>query len=119
MGGLRVGGADCLGPGAPLPSPLTRTHTNTYTKLSLRFPRGVITVPIIIHASQGCSHADCHLDTHKHSNPHTPPLHFEPVPLNRPRSTPYTEVHNELLVPSFSVTQTDAARKFFVFLLLP
>lgn len=47
------------------------THTNTHS-LSLCSPGGVITVPIIIHASQGCSHAHCHLDAHKQPKSHTP-----------------------------------------------
>lgn len=46
----------------PLPSP-SATHTNTHS-VSLRFLRRVITVPIIIHACQSCSHADWDLDTH-------------------------------------------------------
>lgn len=116
-GGLRVGGADCLGPGAPTLSPDTHTYTNTHS-LSLRFPRGVITVPIIIHASQGCSHAGSQLDTHKHSNSHTPPLDFEPMLLYRPRSASYTEKTLSVLykgpfVLSFSITRGEAGN--FVF----
>lgn len=100
-----------------VPPTLSLTHTNTHHKnthiLSLHAPRGVITVPIIIHASQGCSHADCHLDTHKHSNSHKPQLHFEPIDQGQIHEL---EVYRELLVLSFSITQRDAG-SFLIFLL--
>lgn len=51
-------------------SPLTVPDTHTTPTVFLCFPRGVITVAITIHASLGCSHADCHF--HKCSSSHTP-----------------------------------------------
>jgi len=92
----------------PLLSRLTHTHTNKHTHTHTVSPSAVITVPIIIHASQGLSHADGHLDAHKHSNQNTPQLDFEPMLLNQPRSAPHAIVHQELLVISFSITQMDA-----------
>lgn len=102
-GGVRMGGANCLDPVGPYPLLYTLIHTTKNTQihsLSLCSPRGVITVPIIIHASQGCSHADCHLDTHKHSNSYKPQLHFKPIDQGQIHELKCTENSSCFLFPS-------------------
>lgn len=77
------------------------THTNTHS-LSLCSPGEVITVAIIIHASQGCSHADCHLDAHKQPKSHTP-LHWLQIGQGQLQNTknsscaPFTPSHRRKL----------------------